>query len=146
MQIQKTIEINAAPEKVWPFFIEPEKVLQWYVTFRRFEYTGTQRRGVGTPIFIEEQATGPAMKMTFEASEWIENEMLSLRMVSGSFIKSYEQEWSLEPIPSGSRFTFKEEIVFPLGIIGKLLGRVAQRVSSATVDKMQARLKSLAEA
>jgi len=59
MRVHKSIEIAEPPEKVWPYFVEPEKVLAWYTTFRRFEYTTDQRAGVGTPLYIEEQ-TGVA--------------------------------------------------------------------------------------
>lgn len=146
MKIQKAIEIHAPPEKIWPFFVEPEKVLQWYSTFRKFEYTGSQHSGVGTPVYIEEQAGGPLMKLNFEATEWEQNTKLALQMVSGSGVKSYHQIWLLENIPSGSRFTFTEEIELPMGIIGKLLGLIAQKMSEATVDKIQFKLKTLAEA
>ena len=146
MRIQKTIEITAPPERIWPFFVEPDKVLRWYSTLRKFEYTGDLRSGVGTPLYIEEQAVGPVMTLHFEVTEWKENHKLALRMVAGSSVKSYAQEWSLEPTPSGSRFTFMEEIEFPYGVFGKLLGLIAQRMSEATVDKMQAKLKALAEA
>jgi len=146
MRVQKAIEINAPPERIWPFFVEPEKVLQWYSTFRRFDYTSNQRSGVGTLFYIEEQAGGPLMKIHFETTEWKENEKLALRMVSGSGVKSYKQVWLLETIPSGSRFTFMEEIEFPFGIIGKFIGLIAQRMSEATVSKIQLKLKALAEA
>ena len=146
MKIQKSIEINAPPEKIWPFFVEPEKVLQWYSTFRKFEYTSNQHSGVGTPVYIEEQAVGPLMKMHFKATEWEENKKLALRMVSGSGVKSYHQVWLLENIPSGSRFTFMEEIELPMGIIGKLIGLIAQKMSETTVNKIQLKLKALVEA
>ncbi len=35
MKVKKAIEANAPPEKIWPFFVEPAKVLQWCVTFKR---------------------------------------------------------------------------------------------------------------
>ena len=146
MKIQKAIVINAPPEEIWPFFVEPEKVLKWYSTFRRFEYTSDQRSGVGTPIYIEEQAAGPLMKMQFEATEWEQNKKLALQMVSGSGVKSYIQIWLLEDIPSGSRFTFMEEIELPMGIIGKFIGLIAQKMSEATVNKIQLKLKDLVEA
>jgi uncharacterized protein YndB with AHSA1/START domain len=146
MKVQKAIEINAPPERIWPFFVEPEKVLQWYSTFRRFDYTSNQRSGVGTPLYIEEQAGGPLMKIHYEVTEWKENEKLALRMVSGSGMKSYKQVWLLETTPAGSRFTFMEEIEFPFGIIGKFIGLIAQRMSEATVSKIQLKLKALAEA
>ncbi len=146
MRVRKSIEIAAPPEKVWPYFVEPEKVLQWCTTFRRFEYTGAQHGGVGTPLYIEEQAGGRLSKMQFEVTQWRENERLGLRMVSGASYPRYVQEYSLEPCPVGSRCTFEEEIELPYGVLGKLVGLVAERGSAATVTKMEAKLKKLAEA
>ena len=145
MRVQKAIEINTPPELIWSFFVEPEKVLQWCITFKKFEYTSNQRSGAGTPLNIEEQAGGSLSTMLFEVTEWKDNEKVALRMVSGANYGSYDQQWSLEPIPSGSRFTFREEIILPYGFIGKLIGLIAQRMSAATVDKMLTKLKALAE-
>jgi uncharacterized protein YndB with AHSA1/START domain len=145
MKVQKSIYIKATPEKIWPFFVEPEKVLQWCITFKKYEYTNKQYNGVGTAIYIEEQAGGPLMKMNFEITDCIANEKLSLQMISGTGVKAYKQDWSLEPIPSGSRFTFQEEVILPFGVIGRLLGSIMEGSSAATVDKMLARLKGLSE-
>jgi uncharacterized protein YndB with AHSA1/START domain len=110
MKVQKAIEINVSPERVWPFFIEPEKVLQWCITFRKFEYTSSQRSGVGTPLYIEERAGGGLTRMKFEITEWKENERLSLRMISGGNYRSYIQQFMLEPTSSGSRIR-REDVV-----------------------------------
>ena len=67
-------------------------------------------------------------------------------MTSGSGVKGYEQRWAIEATPSGSTFTFMEEVELPFGIIGKLMGAVGQRSSEAHVKEMLAKLKSLAEA
>jgi len=146
MRVQKSIEVNVPIDKVWPYFVEPEKIMQWCITFKKFEYTSDQRSGVGTPLYIEEQAGGPLMKMRFEITEWKENEMVTLRMVSGPMMKSYEQFWKLETTPSGSRINFRENIEFSLGIIGKLLDSIEARASVGTIDKMLVKLKSLVEA
>lgn len=146
MKVQKSIDIAATPNKIWPFLVEPEKVLQWCITFRKYEYTNKLYSGVDTPIYIEEQAGGPLMKMNFKITDCKDNERLSLQMVSGTGVKAYNQSWSLEPIPSGSRFTFQEEVTLPFGVLGRLLGSIMEGSSAATVDKMLARLKSLSEA
>ena len=146
MRVQKSIDIGVPPEKVWPFFVEPEKVLQWCITFKKYEYTSSRYSGLDTPIYIEEQAGGPLMKMNFIITNCKENQLLALQMVSGTGVKAYKQDWSLEAIPSGCKFTFAEEVELPYGIIGKLLGRLMEGTSAATVDKMLNRLKTLAEA
>ena len=146
MRIQKAIEVNVPADRVWPYFVDPEKIMQWCITFKKFEYTSDQHGGVGTPVYIEEQAGGPLMKMRFEITEWKENEMVILRMVSGPMMKSNEQSWKLETTPPGSRINFREDIEFSLGIIGKLLDSIEARASVGTIDKMLVKLKSLVEA
>jgi len=146
MKIEKSIEIATPPERIWPFFVDPEKVIKWSITFRKYQYTGDQISGVGTTLYIEEKAGGPLMKMHFEITEWVENEKIRLKMISGASLKSYEQLWTLAPTNSGSEFTFYEEIVFPLGVIGKLIGLVSQGSSYKFVAEMQSKLKSLVEA
>jgi len=146
MRVRKSVEIAAPPEKVWPYFVEPEKVLAWYATFRRFEYTTDQRAGVGTPVYIEEQTGGGLSRMKFEVTDWKENEKLALRMVSGGNYRSYRMEFSLERTASGSRATFMETVELPYGVIGRLVGVAGERISAAMVGKMEAKLKALAEA
>lgn len=145
MKVQKSIEITAPPEKIWPYLVEPDKILKWCITFVKFEYTGEQRSGVGATFYLEEKAGGPLMKLNFRITEWIENEKFAFSMTSGNFVKDYNQSWTVQAILSGSRFTFMEEVVLPYGIIGKIMGPLAQRGSEATVKKMLPKLKSLAE-
>ena len=146
MKVQGSIDIAAPPQKIWPFLVEPEKILKWCITFEKFEYTGDQRSGVGTPFYFEEKAAGRLMKLNFTVTEWVENERLAFSKTSGNFVKGYEQRWTVEATPSGSKFTFMEEIELPYGIVGKIIGLFARRSSEATLRDMLAKLKSLVEA
>jgi uncharacterized protein YndB with AHSA1/START domain len=145
MKAQKSIDIAASPEKIWPYLIEPEDILKWCITFLKFEYTGEQRSGVGTTFYVEEKAGGPLMKLNFRITDWVVNEKVAFSMISGNFVKDYEQSWTIGAIPSGSRFTFWEEVTMPYGIIGKIIGALGEGSSQATVEKMLLKLKSLAE-
>ncbi len=146
MKVQRSIQIAAPPEKIWPFLIEPDKILKWCITFKKFEYNGEQRSGVGTPFYVEEKASGQLMKLNFKVREWTPNERLTFSMTSGTVVKGYEQSWTIQTSPAGSAFTFAEDVVMPFGIIGKLIGLVGKRSSEAHLKEMLARLKSLAEA
>ena len=145
MEVQQSIDISASPEKIWDFLVEPEKILVWCITFKKFEYTSEQHSGIGTTFYVEEKAGGPLMKLKFEVIEWVENEGLAFKMTSGSGVKSYEQRWSISPTQSGSIFTFMEQIELPLGFIGKLIGKFIQRSSESHVKQMLAKLKNSAE-
>ena len=144
--VQDSIDIEAPPDSVWPFMVEPEKILQWCITFEKFEYSSNQRSGVGAPFYLEERAGGRLMKLYFEITEWVENEKIAFIMTSGEMLKGYEQRWTLETIPTGSRFIFMERIDLPYGIIGRIMGLFARRGSQATVEDMLAKLKTLVEA
>jgi len=147
MRLASSIEIAAPPEKIWTFLTEPEKVLKWCITFQKFEYSGEQRNSVGTSLYIEEKVSPmPLMKLNFKVTEWVENGRLAFSLTSGNLTKGYDQSWTIEAIPSGSRFTFREDFKMPFGIIGQLLGVVGQSSSKAHVREMLSKLKNLAEA
>jgi uncharacterized protein YndB with AHSA1/START domain len=145
MRVKKSINIKAPAERIWPYLTEPDKIMQWCITFRDFKYTSDQRAGVGIPVFIEEKAAGPVMQMDFSVIEWIENEVVAIRKVSGSMPKNYEQRWHIEAQNGENKFTFFEEIQMPWGFIGKLLESVGQGTSEKTVDEMLKKLKQLVE-
>ena len=146
MRVVSSVEIAAPPEKVWPFLIESEKVLKWCITFRKFEYTGEQRSGVDTPLYIEEKVSPmPLMKLNFKVTEWVENERLAFSLTSDNLTKGYDQSWTVKAITSGCSFTFNEDFTMPFGVIGKLMGIVGRSSSEAHAREMLLKLKGLAE-
>jgi len=146
MEVHQSIEIAAPPERIWPFLVEPDNVLKWYPTLRRFEYEGTGKPGPGAGVYAEEKASGMLMKLHFVITDWVENRTVALHMVSGTGVRGYDQSWRVEPLPAGSRFTFEEHVELPYGVLGSLIGKVGQRSSEAHVKEMLAELKVLAEA
>jgi uncharacterized protein YndB with AHSA1/START domain len=146
MQVRRSVEIAATPEKIWPLLVEPGNVLKWYPTLRTFEYEDAEQRGAGARIYAEEKASGMLMKLHFVITDWVENRTVSLHMVSGTGVKGYDQSWRVEPLSAGSRFTFEEHVELPYGVLGSLIGKVGQRSSEAHVKEMLADLKVLAEA
>jgi uncharacterized protein YndB with AHSA1/START domain len=146
MRVQRSIEIAVPPEKIWPFLIEPDKILKWFYLLQKFEYTSEQRSGVGTPFYYEEKSAGRLMKLNYRVTEWVENERLAFSMTSGP-LKKNDQIWSIESTPSGSRFTLIEDIEMPWGIIGKIMEALfVGSIVGKHLDEMLANLKSLAEA
>jgi hypothetical protein len=146
MMVEGSIEIATPPEKIWPFLIQPENILKWCITFQKCEFTGRQQSGVGLSFYVEEKAGGPLLKIHFTVTEWVENQKVAFKMTSGNFVKGYEQWWQLEPVSSGSRFIFAENVKMPWGIIGKLLGIFSRSGSEKHVKEMLIKLKKQAEA
>ena len=146
MKVQRSIDIAAAPEKVWPFLVEPEKILKWFNLLKKFEYTGEKRSGAGTTFYYEEKSSGQLMKLNYKVTEWEENKKLAFGVTSGS-LKKDDQVWSIEVIPTGSRFTMFEDLAMPMGIIGKIIGALfGEKMIGKNMEKILANLKRLAEA
>ncbi len=146
MRVSESIDIAAPPSRVWLFLIDPQKILQWCITFKKFEYCGEQRSGPGTPLYIEEDPGTGLTRMQFVVQDWRENERLDLRMLRGASYRSYDLHMSLEARNGGSRFTFSEELVLPYGILGRMIGALAEKMSAKTLHNVLSRLKVLAEA
>ena len=146
MLVSMSVDINAPPEKVWPYLVEPEKTTQWFTALKKFEWTSDQAGGVGSTFYWFEEAAGREYNLWFETTEWVENEVFGYRMTKGDFFKSYDERWEIDKTADGCRFTFNDHIEFPYGPIGKVIGYFAARGARQTGDEILGTLKSLAEA
>ena len=147
MRIERSVEIAAPPEKVWPFLIEPERIMQWFTLLKKFEYTGEQRNGVGTPFYYEEKNGPMLMKLSYEVTEWVENERLAFRMTAGpASTRRDDQIWAIEATPSGSKFTCTEELEIPWGVIGRMLAALMASIVGKRIQEMLDNLKKVVEA
>lgn len=95
MKIQKSIEIAAVAEKIWPFLVEPANIVKWCSTVKRILHTSEQRSGLRAPFYFEEKAVGRLMKLHFVVSEWVVNRSVAFKMTSGNLVKGYEQKYTL---------------------------------------------------
>jgi uncharacterized protein YndB with AHSA1/START domain len=145
MEVTKSVDIAVPPETLWSFMSEPTKILEWYIPLEKFEYTGEKRNEVDAPFYYEEKTGAGTIKLNCVVTEWNENAHIAFKMTSGNMMKSYQESWTVEATSSGSSFTFMEKGELGLGIIGKIIGPLAERSSASTIDKMLAKLKSLAE-
>jgi uncharacterized protein YndB with AHSA1/START domain len=145
VKLQRSIEIAAPPEKIWPFLIEPEKIMKWFTFLKKFEYTSTQKSGVGTTFYYEEKSGPQLMKLNYVVTEWMENKKLAFKLSSGP-LKKDDQIWSLEAIPSGTRFTMTEDTEMPWGVIGKVIDAPLSGMVGKNIEKILGNLNNLMKA
>jgi uncharacterized protein YndB with AHSA1/START domain len=146
MKVQRSIEIAAPPEKIWPFLTDSEKIVKWFDLLKKFEYTGEKRSGPGTTFYYEEKSAGQLMKLNYIVTEWVDNNKLAFKVTSGS-LKKDDQVWSVESTPSGSRFNMFEDVEMPFGPVGKVIGALfGNMMIGKSMEKIMANLKTLAEA
>ena len=145
MKIERSVDIAAPPEKVWPLLLDPEKILQWFSLLRKFEFTGDKRSGVGTTFYYEEKSSGQLMKLNYVVTEWADNNKIAFKVTSGS-LKKDDQVWRIEATPTGSKFTMFEDLEMPMGVIGKVIGALfGEMMIGKNMEKILGNLKRLAE-
>ncbi|MGY5858583.1 MAG: SRPBCC family protein [Candidatus Thorarchaeota archaeon] len=145
MRVRDSIEIDAPPEKVWPYLVEPSKTMQWFTPLKKFEYTSEHQGGPESTFYWEELASGRHYELDFKTTEWEENKNFSFEMTKGWF-KSYKETWALERTPTGCRFSFDDRIEFPYGPIGKIIGHFAKDNSTEAGKVVLTKLKQIVEA
>jgi hypothetical protein len=146
MKMHSSIEIAAAAEKIWPFLVEPEKILKWATTVKKIYFTSDQCSGLNTTFYFEERAATPLVKLNLVVTEWVVNEKVTFKMTSSNSVKDYEQKYTIEAIPSGSRFTCYEYVKLPYGIIGRVIGLFRRSISEMYLKRILIKLRCLVEA
>lgn len=145
MYVTMSVDIEAPPDKVWPFLVEPDLCMQWFPMVKRYEWT-SERSGVGSTFTWTEEASGRTFYIDFETTEWDPPHAFGFSQVRSDFLKSYDERWVIEATDSGSRFSFNDRIEFPYGPFGKIIGYFAARSARQTGGEILANLKRLAEA
>jgi uncharacterized protein YndB with AHSA1/START domain len=145
MRVERSLEIAASPQRVWPLLVEPQQILKWFTLLKSFEYTSEPPRGVGTTFHYEEKSGGRLMKLDYRVTGWVENERLAFSVVSGPLRKD-DQVWSIAAVPGGSKVTLWEDVALPGGKLGDVvLAPVVGRMIGGHLAEMLVNLKGLTE-
>ena len=144
MDVTMSIDIEAPPERVWEFLVEPDKAKAWFHALETYEWTSKQS-GVDSTFHWLERSGGREYSLDFKTTEWDPPHVFGFSLVSGDFFKSYDERWEIEAADAGSRFTFNDRIEFPYGPLGSVIGWFAARQAQDTGKQALAELKRLAE-
>jgi uncharacterized protein YndB with AHSA1/START domain len=145
MRVHLGVDIEAPPETVWSYLVEPEKAMQWYDMLEVFEYT-TEERGPGSTFYWEEEVRGKIYWNHFRTTEWVPNRVFAYEMTESSFFKGYTERWAIEPTATGCRFSFDDSLIFPYGPWGRVMGWFGEKMAKKSSQQILENLKRLAEA
>ena len=142
MKVSMSVDIEASPEIVWGYLVEPEKTKQWFTALKEYDWTSAPG-GVGSTFHWYEEAGGRKYNIDFETTEWDPPHVFGYRQTEGDF-KSYTERWVVEETPTGSRFTFNDHIEFT-GPFAFIIDIFAPRTARKTGGEILQTLKRLAE-
>jgi hypothetical protein len=142
-RIEKSIEINASPEKIWPL-IQPEKMPVWYKPFKRVEWTSKEKFKEGSTFRVVSEFSGMKAESDAEMTSVVENKQGIWRTTSGPYTSIASAV--LSPANNGTKATFSMDYELPYSILGKLIDKLRfHKAIEKSFDEGTQLLKKIAE-
>jgi uncharacterized membrane protein len=142
-RIEKTIEINTTPEKIWPL-VYWDRVPEWMDQIPKAKYTSEYKDKLGAIAHVMGDAGSIKAEWDAETTEWIENQKFSWRTIAGNFTGFGSM--TLTSIETGTKTIFLMDYDLPYSFLGKLVDRlrVSKDLEKGT-ERALRKLKQLAE-
>ena len=116
-RIEKSIEINAPPEKIWPL-LQWERSTEWYKAFKTVTQTSKEKGVVGETYHITGEVAGTKAQWDAETTERVDNQREMWRSIGGDFTGFGSH--ILTPTKTGTKVTMMMDYDMPYSILGKL--------------------------
>ncbi|MFQ6080277.1 MAG: SRPBCC family protein [Candidatus Bathyarchaeia archaeon] len=121
-RIEKSIVINAPPEKVFALSADVERMPEWMDTVKEVKVTSKERTGVGATSHWVVEAGGTRAEFDSETTEWVENEKIAWRTTSGNI--TMFGSGTLKPVERGTEYTWVMDYELPYSILGKIIDKL----------------------
>jgi uncharacterized membrane protein len=142
-RIEKSIEINASPEKIWPL-LSWERSPEWYKAFKTVTRTSKEKGVVGETYHVTGEVAGTKAQWDAETTELIQNQRIMWRSTGGDFTGFGTH--TLTPTNTGTKVTIMMDYDMPYSILGKLLDKLKfHKAFEKTIDDGLTNLKAVAE-
>lgn len=136
-RISVSVDISQSPEEVWADVERLESHVEWMADAERIDFDGDQRRGVGTAMRVLTKVGPLQTTDVIRVTGWDEPRSIAVRhegLVTG------EGELLLEPISTGTRFTWVEDLAMPWYFAGPVGAALAKPVLAAVWRRNLSRL------
>ena len=137
-RIEKSIEINASPEKVWPMVFW-DRVPEYIDSIKKAKYTCEEKACVGATAHIFSDVGGIKNEWDAKTTEWIENKKHAWSTFGGNF--KAIGSMTFNPIADGINATFLMDYDLPYSVFGKLIDKL--RVSKDMDQSMERGMRIL---
>jgi uncharacterized membrane protein len=117
-RIEKTVEIKASPEELWPLG-SIERLPEWFSFMKKIEWTSEEKDVAGSTAHAYVEVAGVRNEADVEMTESVKNRKRAWRSVSrGTPPKTVT---TLAPSAAGTKVTFLMEYDLPYSILGKVI-------------------------
>lgn len=138
-KIEKSIVINAPPEKVFFLLTDREEVPKWNRLIREARVTSKERIGVGSTVHYVGEAGGARGEWDTETTEWMKDRTYAWRTTSGDVAMLVT--WTLKDVNGGTEIKYELLYELPYSILGKIIDKL--KASKDIENGMQVALQNL---
>jgi uncharacterized protein YndB with AHSA1/START domain len=144
MRVERTVEIAAAPERVYEVVMDPSRLDEWVTIHHRLEGSPPNRLERGSELTQYLKLAGRRFKVRWTV---VENDPCKHVVWEGRGpVASHARvEYLFAPNGDGTTFRYINEYDLPGGPLGRLAGRTLSRIAGRELDGSLQRLKSLVE-
>jgi uncharacterized protein YndB with AHSA1/START domain len=142
VHLPTSIDIRRPPEAVWPWLVDWEELPRWMREMRAVRVIGTRREGVGVEAVATVRigflsTTDPIVVTRWEPPAVLEIEHLGWVRGAGYM--------ELSPTEEGTHLFWRESLVPPWGILGRLGMAAYRRILWRTFARDLERLRDLVD-
>jgi uncharacterized protein YndB with AHSA1/START domain len=143
-KIERSVKINAPPEKVFGLLTDREQVPKWNKLIKEARVTSTQQTGVGSTVHYVGEAGGAQGEWDIETTEWVKNKKYATRTTSGDVAMLVT--WTLKEVNGGTELTYEIRYELPYSILGKIINKLkaSKDIENGMIVALQ-NLKQLSE-
>ena len=138
-RIEKTIEIKAPPEKLWPMG-SIERIPEWMSFIKKVEWTSKDKDVVGSTARVSVELAGVKSESNVEMTECVKNKKRAWRAISGS-PTPVSNVTALTPTEAGTKITYLMDYELPYSFLGKIIDKL--RVSKELEKSIEQGFKKL---
>jgi uncharacterized protein YndB with AHSA1/START domain len=141
-EIEASVWLDAKPEEVWPYIVEPEKLTQWLTEMHHVEWLNEGPIHVGSRYVVDKGIRGQVRRYNCEVTQLEENRLYGFTSEALGFSR-VEGVWELAPEDGGCRFAMRERIDTQANwLIERLF---VQPSAARAMQSFQAQLKQVIE-
>jgi len=144
MKVERTIEIDAPPERVYEAVTDPGRLADWVTIHVGLKSSPDGELREGSEMVQCLKMAGRRFDVAWTAAE-VDRPRLVVWEGRGPVHSSAKVVYEIESDDGGTRFHYLNEYKLPGGPLGAAVGRAMKRASSREAERSLERLKALVE-
>jgi hypothetical protein len=108
-KVKGSVWLNAGPEEVWPFLVEPDKLTRWLTEMHYVEWPDEGPISLGSRYNVDKEIRGQVRRYNTEVTRWEEGRAYGFVSESPGFSR-VDGIWEITPEGDGCRLEMRETI------------------------------------